>query len=214
FFLSSSLLSRIGGARKAAARAQFSKGEQRDLAQVLANGGVALLAALAFGLHPAEGWWALFVGALATATADTWATELGTLSRGQPRLITNGRRVERGTSGAVSGLGLAATIAGAAFIAGGGALLEGQVALGVMIAGTLGGTLGSLADSWLGATLQARYTCPGSTALTEKNTCPDGAPARLVQGWPWMDNDLVNGLATLVGGVLSLAVWVGLVAGS
>src|SRR5258705_5645214 len=97
FFISSSLLS--------------TKQTSRNHRQVLANGGVAALAALA-------GSWIGFAGALAAAAADTWASEIGRHSRTLPRLITNGRPVPAGTDGGMTLLGTAGGIAGAVFIAG------------------------------------------------------------------------------------------------
>lgn len=58
----------------------------------------------------------MFIGALATMTADTWATELGTLSRIPPRLITTGRVIAAGSSGGVSVLDTLAAVAGGATI--------------------------------------------------------------------------------------------------
>ena len=46
FFVSSSLLSRLFSRRKAKMEEKFSKGHQRDAAQVLANGGIAGLCVL------------------------------------------------------------------------------------------------------------------------------------------------------------------------
>src|SRR5262245_3195216 len=58
FFLSGSLLTQIAG----------GPGGRRNAVQVVANGGVAAVAAL-------FGSWPIAAGALAAATADTWATE-------------------------------------------------------------------------------------------------------------------------------------------
>src|SRR5262249_15057089 len=60
-----------------------------------------------------SGLLAAFVGAMATANADTWATEVGTLSTEEPRLITTGEPVAPGTSGGVTLLGTGAALAGA-----------------------------------------------------------------------------------------------------
>ena len=115
FFISSSLLSHYHDRRKAALAEKFAKGNRRDLGQTLANGGMAALLALAIGLTGvSSGFYAVlalaFYGALATANADTWATELGVLARSQPRLLTTGRPVPVGTSGGVTAAGFAAAL--------------------------------------------------------------------------------------------------------
>jgi len=197
FFVSSSLLTRLFGRRKAALDEKFEKGGRRDLAQVLANGGVAAaFAALHFVLPDAAWTWSAFAASLAAVNADTWATELGVLDPSRPRLITNGRPVERGTSGGVSAFGLLAASGGAAFIAGLATLfppagLPGSL-LGFALL-TLAGLTGALVDSLLGATLQAIYHCPRCAKETEKHplhTC--GSATERLRGLRWLNNDLVN----------------------
>ena len=116
---------------------------RRNERQVLANGGVAALAALA-------GSWAAFAGSIAAATADTWATEIGRHSRTAPWLITNGRPVPAGTDGGITLLGTAGGLAGAGFIAGLAFIVEPRVAVAV----GAGGVFGMLLDAFLGAKLQ------------------------------------------------------------
>ncbi len=202
FFVSSSVVSRLGGVRKREVAAAFSKGHRRDLGQALANGGAAAVCSLLLGLTGNGIWLAAAVGALAAANADTWATELGVLSRERPRLITSGVRVEAGTSGGVSGVGTLAAVAGAALIGASAVLLEKQPIL--LLAGLLGGLGGTLLDSLLGATVQAMYFCPACQRATERHprhSC--GGPTQPLRGLPWLNNDAVNLAATLVGSLLA-----------
>jgi uncharacterized protein (TIGR00297 family) len=206
FFISSSLLSRVGAARKVAVAAAFDKGGERDAGQVLANGGLAAAASLAYGLTRDARWLAAIAGALAAVNADTWATELGVLARGWPRRLTDGRLVEPGTSGAASVEGLLAAIGGAALIG-----LPAGAAAGTPLgaAATAGGFFGSLADSLLGATVQAIYWCPACGKETERHpthTC--GTATRRLRGWPWLRNDGVNLAASIVGAAIALSLTV------
>jgi len=186
FFVSSSLLTPGGGRRSAI--------------QVAANGGVAAGAVMLS--HFGSGWTLAFAGALAAAAADTWSTELGARSTRPPRLLTTGRPVPRGTSGGVTWLGTAAGAAGAAFIAAV-AALPGLIALRSAPWVAAAGVAGGLADSVLGATLQARYRCPacGATGEQPRHSC--GSAAVLVGGLRWMTNDTVNLAATVVGAAVA-----------
>jgi uncharacterized protein (TIGR00297 family) len=218
FFASSSALSfvRASDPRKRRAAETFEKGGKRDAAQVIANGGVAaLLAFLSYfadlSVLPILG--AAFVGALAEATADTWATEIGVLSRQQPRLITTGRPVPAGTSGAITVLGTGAGDLGALATGIVAALASAVLLLGsdveyarplvIVVAALVGGTVGMLFDSLLGATLQASYFCPLCQKPTESRVHHCGTPTELVHGLPWLNNDLVNLLSTAMGAVVA-----------
>jgi uncharacterized membrane protein len=168
-------------------------------------------------------------GALAAVTADTWATELGVLATTSPRMITSGRAVPTGTSGAISSLGSAAALSGALFIALSAVFtalaapyLARIVGLGlaspsfpmvtlVHVARLVGvvtaaGLFGSLFDSFLGATRQAIYFCDYCEKQTERQVHVCGNPARPVRGWAWLNNDRVNfaasAAAALVAGLL------------
>ncbi len=204
FFGSSSVLSRLFDGRKRALSEKFAKGNRRDAGQVLANGGIPALLALVHLAFP--GWgavWAAGAGALAAVNADTWATEIGVLSRVPPRLLWGGRPVERGESGGVTPLGTLAALAGSALIALLAAAFAGEVGLFPRV--TLAGLLGSLLDSLLGATVQAQFRCPRCERLTEhhpQHTC--GTATVHVRGWRWLNNDLVNLAAALFGAVLAL----------
>lgn len=178
FFVSSSWLTRFRvGLKPADGREHGSSSRDaaalrgsRTGAQVLANGGV--VAALAVLSLVVELPWLAFAltGAIAAATADSWATEIGTGLRGSTRLITTLRPVEPGHSGGVSVAGTVAATAGAAVIgllAAASAWLwplsfppavEHGVGLpeGLPISALAGGLAGVTVDSWLGAGLEAR----------------------------------------------------------
>lgn len=226
FFLSSSALSRAFARRKSGLGEKFAKGSRRDAGQVLANGGLGALLALglvllpalelptaAAGLGQAAALYAAFAGAMAAVNADTWATELGVLSTRLPRLITNGRRVERGTSGGVTLLGYLAALGGAALVGLAAALfMPAQSALtllALLILWIAAGLAGSTFDSLLGATIQAIYYCPQCQKETERHplhAC--GTPTSLRRGWTWLNNDVVNFFCSLVGAGVALLGWV------
>lgn len=206
FFISSSALSRLAGSRKTQVQADFAKGGRRDWGQVLANGGWASLMALAYGLEANPLWLAGLVGALSAVNADTWATELGVLSRRQPRLITTLRPVRAGASGGVTLDGFLASLAGAALIGAVGAWWLSSAYL--MAAGMIGGFLGSVVDSLLGACVQAMYTCPSCKKETERFPLHSCGTATLpLRGWPWLNNDRVNFIAAGMGALTAAMVF-------
>ena len=226
FFISSSLLSRIFMAKKSSVVDKFSKSSHRDWAQVLANGGIGMVLVVIYGLilQGARGEsfvhqdrlalvWVAYAGSLAAVTADTWATELGILSSTKPRIITTGKPAPTGTSGAVSWLGILASISGALLIGIFAALLGMEARPGIPDAPllvfivALGGVCGSVFDSILGATRQAVYQCPVCNKETERHplhTC--GARTTQTRGWNWLNNDLVNFWASIVGALIAIGI--------
>jgi uncharacterized protein (TIGR00297 family) len=208
FFVSSSLLSHFRAKDKALTAAdKFSKGSQRDFSQAMANGGVATLLALSYGLSPSRSARTLlqagYAGALATANADTWATELGVLSKWPPRLITTGALTTPGTSGGVTLAGTAASAAGAASLGLFFWLFQRKRPMLPLI-GLISGMVGSLFDSLLGATVQAMYYCPVCHKETERNVHSCGTQTRPLRGVSWFGNDAVNFLATVSGALTAM----------
>ena len=206
FFVSSSVLSHFKESRKASLAEKFSKGHQRDLAQTLANGGAGALLALANFFWPNPMWWVAFVAAMATVTADTWATELGVLSKTQPRLITTGKSVEVGTSGGITLAGTLAALGGAALIGLVAALFEATNRPVLVLVSMAAGLGGSWVDSFMGATVQAIYLCDSCGKETERypmHTCGTLARTRPLRGWRWLDNDWVNFISSAAGAALA-----------
>jgi uncharacterized protein (TIGR00297 family) len=206
FFALSSALSGLpaGEASEAMSTAQ------RTLRQVLANGGVAWGLLMIHALAPLEasrlrtGCYLGFLGALAAAAADTWATEIGTRYAGQPVSVLGGGRMPKGTSGAVSGIGTGAALLGAGSVAVAGRIVAtgptGTVPVASVVAA---GLVGMILDSFVGATLQARYAT-GEGASAERPSRPGEQPVR---GWARIDNDVVNVLGTVGGAGAALLFW-------
>lgn len=142
---------------------RYSKKYKRSLGQfegrrttknVISNGVVACFMAAFGGYYsPFVGG---FIGAIATATSDTLASEIGVLDA-HPRLITTFQKVDPGTNGAVSVLGTVVGIIGAAII-GIAAYLLGIVPfpLSAITVSIISGTVGCFMDSILGALFENR----------------------------------------------------------
>ncbi|GBF10665.1 DUF92 domain-containing protein [Tepidibacillus sp. HK-1] len=210
FFVSSSLLSFYRKREKDPIAEVFEKTGNRDVWQALANGGwAAILAILGYFLQ--DDWIYIgFVATIATVNADTWATEVGVLSKVKPRFILNGKKVEKGTSGAVSALGVVGSISGSFFISIIALLLlwieHRSLVIGsvpfLLITG-LSGVAGALFDSVLGATVQAHYLCQVCGKVTEKE---EHCHKKTIHhhGWRWMNNDLVNFVSSVFGSGLAI----------
>ena len=202
YFLSSSLLSRAGAAIKAQRSGSIvEKGGARDATQVFANGAVFAAAATLQMLFPSSLWLVTGAGALAASAADTWGTEIGMLAKSSPRMITTGRIVPTGTSGGVSGIGLAATVAGALFIALAAWLLHRNAHAAIAV--SLGGIVGALVDSFGGALWQSRRICKHCGSATERQVHDCGTRTERAGGLGWLNNDGVNAACTLVGALVS-----------
>lgn len=198
FFISSSALSRLFKKQKRTLDEKHAKGNRRDAGQVLANGGISGLIVLIQTMIPDQDfWWYAYCASLAAANADTWASELGVLSKTRPRIITTWQQVDMGTSGGVTLLGTMAALGGAAFIAVIGWMVH-PVLWSYLVVITLLGLFGSMVDSILGATIQAVYTCPSCQKETERHpTHSCGTVTYLKRGLNWLNNDWVNGFCTL-----------------
>lgn len=217
FFALSSALSRYRQADKRELADKFLKGAQRDVGQVLANGGLGAFIALLYFSYPTSALLAAFLGSIATVNADTWGTEIGVLSGVTPRLITTGRSVPVGTSGGITLLGTAASTLGALFIGVLGYVLlctEALIGAGnalrlswIIPITLISGLLGSLFDSLLGATVQGIFYCARCEAETEKELHGCGLRTSHLRGWRWLDNDVVNFLSSLCGALVAIAVW-------
>ncbi len=215
-FLSSFFVTKFKQRDKENVNKEFAKGSMRDLMQVFANGAGAALIAVIYHFYPSPAIFAAFASVLATVSADTWATEIGILSRSKPTLITNFKKVEKGVSGAVSKTGLIAACGGSLFISisalafiffdnylfRSGFSIPGGIILFVFLV-ALFGLIGSLFDSLLGAAVQIMYYCKKCRKETERTIHACGRKTIYFKGIKFFDNDIVNLAASLVAGVLA-----------
>lgn len=201
FFVSSSLWSKIKAGNKDSLKNTVEKGEQRDIIQVLANGGVAAFASVMFEWTNSLFWLIVFIASIAAANADTWASEIGTLSKKKPILLMKMKRVDAGTSGAVSMLGTFAGFSGSLLISFIAFLVWPELTYGLFIGLTLIGFCGNFIDTVMGATIQVVYQCNVCGIETEKKAhC--GKRTSYLKGLRLCNNDSVNFLSILLAAIL------------
>lgn len=200
FFGSSSMVGRLSTETKEHGARMHEKGSRRDWIQVTANGGVAATAAAVYRItgHPVA--LIAVAAALAAATADTWASEIGSLSSHRPRSIVTFRPLPTGTSGGVTLLGTLASLGASFSVA---VIFLFGVPGTPWVAGatiTGAGFLGSVVDSFLGATVQAQY----ENHRGERTEIRSGN--RLIRGLPVVTNDFVNAASGVLVTAVAVAV--------
>nr|WP_272495869.1 DUF92 domain-containing protein [Bacillus pinisoli] len=202
FFLTSSLWSKYKRRDKVNVDQITEKGERRDFTQVMANGLIPSICSFMYWVYPSDYLLVAFLISISAANSDTWASEIGSLSKKAPIHVLKLRKVEPGTSGAISLLGTFATVCGAFLISVLGLILFKEISIILMIIIGVSGVMGSLFDTIIGATLQVKYQCQLCRRPTEKRIhCRK--PTIIVSGVGWINNDLTNFLsiilATLIG---------------
>lgn len=203
FFISSSLITKISEKNEN----KMSKG--RNYIQVLANGLIAALFSIIYYVMQSEIFLLAAVVSIAASNSDTWASEIGYLSKGKTFYILNFKIAPKGVSGAISGLGTFASLIGSLFIAvifiGLYAILYGIGFDDFLIFGgiiTLCGFLGNLIDSYLGGSLQAKYRGMDTGTYTEKKWLPN-EKVILASGIALITNDAVNLLSGLAASLIT-----------
>lgn len=213
-------------------------GGQRNWVQVFCNGGVACVAALCYvlwgggfgelpivisyssppALHTLAAMACL--AAISCSCGDTWASEVGSVQGGTPRLLTSWKKVPRGTNGGVTLIGTVCSLMGGMAV--GGAYYIGLCTLVgfesfedaksqslVVLVGGVAGLVGSLVDSILGATVQY-------SGFSERQRCVVHRPGgnegpqdiKHICGLDVLDNHAVNFVSgAITAAVLPLALW-------
>lgn len=150
--------------------------EGRSASQVLANLGVAAVCAVLFAASRNVRWLVALMAALAEPAADTVSSELGQAAATRARLITNWQVVPAGTDGGVSLMGTLGGVMAAVLVSLVGAF-TGVLPWNWVGVSATAATLGMIADSYLGASLERRG---------------------------WLTNNLVNLIGTLTASALAL----------
>ncbi|XP_039617860.1 transmembrane protein 19 [Polypterus senegalus] len=212
FFLTSSKLTKWRGNVKRKIDSEYKEGGQRNWVQVFCNGGVPTELALLYMIETGPGeipvdfgkqysatWMCLaLLGALACCTGDTWASEIGTVvNLHPPRLITTWKKVPVGTNGGITLVGVIASFSGGLVV--GLAYYFSQLIFvkdlylaapqwPVVVYGGIAGLLGSMLDSFLGATMQ--YS--GYEESTGRVVSHQTNNSKRISGKPILDNNAVN----------------------
>jgi uncharacterized protein (TIGR00297 family) len=181
YLILGSLVTKLGFRVKAAEGLAEARGGRRGPANVWGSAATGAALALLIPLLPAAASPLLLLGfaaSFAAKLADTFGSEIGKRWGRSTVLITSLRPVARGTEGAISlegtaASGLGATLMAAVMLALG--LLDGWRAWLLV---SLVALLATLLESLIGATLQRR--------------------------WAWLSNELVNALQTLIAALLAI----------
>jgi len=154
FFIAGSACTRYHYAEKEKLGVEQNRGGARGYRNVFANGGVSAAAAILFGVTQHPAFAAMFVGSVATAAADTVASEIG-VTGGTPYMITTFKKVPAGTNGGVTLLGeMSALICAIAISAT--AFFLGVIDLPTLVVCSIAGLFGTNLDSLAGAVIENR----------------------------------------------------------
>ena len=211
FFISSSILTKFKNYNKESFEKINEKSGNRDYMQVFANGGVGLIFAILYYINSNPIFLLAYAVSFAEATADTWASEVGVLSKKKPINILNLKPLKKGMSGGISMLGTTFAFLGASFIA----FIYFMASINIykdikqsiiytMICLVIG-FIGSILDSILGASVQAQYYCEDLKSITEKRV-HKGKYNKRIKGFSFINNDIVNLSSNLLSALMVLLI--------
>ncbi|EGC38676.1 hypothetical protein DICPUDRAFT_86423 [Dictyostelium purpureum] len=235
FYFSSSYLTKYKSSIKKKIEDGHAVGGQRNYVQVFSNSLTATCLSIIFSFFTTRSTTIInykydyftsfilssFIGHYSCCNGDTWASELGILSKGEPILITSGKKVPKGTNGGLSLIGLIASVMGGLFIGisfsfcnyffnrGYPLELEQisfsylQQTISIILLATFGGLVGSLIDSLMGATLQlSLLSINRKVVLNDVKKVMPTDKIRHISGTDILDNHQVNFLSSLVTAIL------------
>ncbi|XP_062423789.1 transmembrane protein 19 isoform X2 [Rhea pennata] len=218
FFITSSKLTKWKKDMKKQIDSEYKEGGQRNWVQVFCNGGVPTELAILYMIENGPGeipidfsrqytasWMCLsLLGALACSAGDTWASEIGTvMSKSKPRLITTWEKVPAGTNGGITLVGLFSSLLGGMVV--GAAYFITQLLFvsdldmsapqwPIIVFGAAAGLLGSIVDSYLGATMQYSGFDKNIGMVVNHQT----KDSKHISGKPILDNNAVNLFSSVI----------------
>ena len=181
----------------------------RSWTNVIANGFGFTIFALLYNFYNIDLLLIGFITAIAVTTGDTLATEIGLLSKKNPRSIINLKVIEPGTSGGITILGTIAGIFGISIILISSLSTNFLTDYFSILYILIGAFLGIMIDSILGATIQAQYYCVKCNKYTELST-HHNTKNKLVKGKTIIDNNIVNLLSTISGSIIAILLFISL----
>ena len=197
FFIFSSLISKI----KPKNKYSFKESSKRNIIQVFANGGIALLLCVCSTfLDDYQFIYYLFLSSVAAAASDTWGTEFGKFSKNRPISILNLREMNYGESGGISLIGTIGSFMGSCMIGLIGFYFTSERDLIFIV--ITAGFLSSLLDSAIGASLQGKYL-DSNGIITEDSSSSN----YLINGYSWMGNNVVNLINTTFAPIFTLFIF-------
>lgn len=207
-FASSSILSKVKKEAKKELEKVVSKTGPRDYIQALANLGTATFCMLAFVIFKEEYWIVGLLGSVATANADSWASEIGGISKKTPVLITTFKTIKKGISGGITLLGTIGGILGSIILSLFGVWILTifdfvfmQKIWLIIVISSITGIIGFFLDSYVGVWFQALY----KNKKGEETENPQQAV--LIKGFSWCTNDMVNFITTFLGGIIGVLLY-------
>jgi uncharacterized protein (TIGR00297 family) len=224
FFLTSTTATKIGSKYKKQILDIYKTEKVRNIYQVLCNGLIPTLICIYLCINKHFGFvinkqntenalLLAYMSYYACCTGDTWASELGVLSKRDPYLITNFRRVPRGTNGGVSLWGTFMSVLGGLTIG----IVTGLLSIlrecpeevvgyviRLSVCGAFMGFLGSLIDSLLGATVQQTIICTREFKVKYVMVTGLGSSEEEEFGIDILDNNLVNLISATMTSIISI----------
>lgn len=190
FFISGSILSKDLISEDGFLEKKF----RRNGKQVWANGFWFTVWILMWFLSEQESFLIAAVTAIATPTADTWATEIGqNRAKGSTWLITTWKKVEPGTEGGISTMGTFAAVLGSFFITLVYWLFNMDIEILTFLVILVIGFFGCFVDSYIGARFQNRSYRVLPTSIAENATLK-------------IDNNFVNWISAGIASLISLII--------